>query len=193
VNGYFDPTNPSLENLPNATMNILDMGAGLNYNISGGADNKTTFIIGASVYHFTEPKFSYYQSPGIVDNMRLNGNTAFGMVVTENVSFQLQGNFAMQGTYQEIMMGGIMNWTQSSSNVTELFVVSGGVFYRYGDAVIPVFKVAYQRLALGISYDVNVSTLKEASNLQGGTELTLFYTGNYTDKGVTRKTICPKF
>jgi hypothetical protein len=48
-------------------------------------------------------------------------------------------------------------------------------------------------LAIGVSYDVNVSTLKEASNMQGGAEITLFYTGNYNDKGPAKKTVCPKF
>jgi hypothetical protein len=29
--------------------------------------------------------------------------------------------------------------------------------------------------------------------LQGGYEVTLFYQGNFTDKGIARKTVCPKF
>ena len=49
-------------------------------------------------------------------------------------------------------------------------------------------------MALAVSYDVNISTLKEASNLQGGYEVTLFLSGNYKDKNeVLKKTVCPKF
>ncbi len=193
LNGNFNPVNPSMENLPNATMTIWDLGAGINYNVSGGVDNRVTFIAGVSGYHFTQPKFSYYQKTGITENMRLNANTTLGVVVNDNVSMQLQGNAAMQGTYLEIMGGGLVNWTQTTGNMSNVFVLTGGVFYRYGDAIIPVAKVRYQHLALGVSYDVNLSSLKEASNLQGGAEITLFLIGDFTDKGISRKTICPKF
>jgi len=46
---------------------------------------------------------------------------------------------------------------------------------------------------MAVSYDVNLSSLKEASNMQGGYEVTLFFTGNYSDKGIAKKTVCPKF
>jgi type IX secretion system PorP/SprF family membrane protein len=192
LNGKFNAANPTLENLPAAKMSLWDLGAGINYNTSTGPDNNVAFIAGVSAYHFTQPKFSYYQTSGITENMRLNANVTMNYVVNDNVSFQLHGNYAMQGTYQEIMMGGLANYTRNI-NMTTTLVATGGVFYRYGDAVIPVVKVRYNRLALGISYDVNTSSLKEASNLQGGTEVTLFITGDYTDKGITRKTVCPKY
>jgi type IX secretion system PorP/SprF family membrane protein len=193
LNGKFDPVNPSLENLPNAKITMYDLGAGINYNTSRGANNGTTMVIGASVYHVTQPKFSYYQKPGITENMRMNANAAISSQVTESVVMQLQANYAIQGTYREMMVGGLVNWTQASMGAKDIFILSGGLFYRYGDAVVPVVKVNYMSMAFGLSYDVNVSTLKEASNMQGGVEFTLFYTGNYSDKGVAKKTVCPKF
>ncbi len=193
LNGKFDPANPSLENLPNAQISMFDLGAGINFNTSTGENNATTFVIGASVYHVTQPKFSYYQKPGITENMRMNGNAALSSAVNEEVTIQFQANYASQGTYTELIFGGLMNWTTASLGAKDIFVLSGGLFYRYQDAIIPVVKINYMNLAFGVSYDVNVSTLKEASNMQGGTEFTLFYTGNYNDKGPAKKTVCPKF
>lgn len=192
LGGKFNPANPTYENLPNAKFNIWDLGAGINYNTSSGTDNNVAFIIGASAYHFTQPKFSYYQKAGLTENMRLNGNATLNYVANDLLSFQLHANYAMQGTYQEIMAGGLVNYTKNI-NMETTFVFTAGAFYRYGDAVVPVVKVRYQRIAMGLSYDINVSSLKEASNLQGGTEVTLFITGDYTDKGITRKTVCPKY
>jgi type IX secretion system PorP/SprF family membrane protein len=193
VNGKFDPANPSLENLPNATMSMYDLGAGLNFNTGKSEPNSTTFVLGASVYHVTQPKFSYYQKPGITENMRFNINGGLARSVTDQVTLQFQANYASEGTYTELIFGGLVNWTQSTLGIQDIFILSGGVFYRYQDAIIPVVKVNYKHIAIGVSYDVNVSTLKEASNMQGGTEITLFYTGNYSDKGVAKKTVCPKF
>jgi len=193
IDGSYSPANPSLENLPNAKMDMWDLGAGINFNTSTGEDNKTTYIIGFSAYHVTQPKFSYYSNSHVTENMRLNANGAIGMAINENVNLQLQANYAIQGTYTEALAGALVNVASGTSNVQETLVLSGGLFYRVGDAIIPVVKVRYQRVAMAFSYDVNISTLKDASNMQGGSEFTLFLTGNYTDKGITRKTVCPKF
>jgi len=193
LNGKFDPVNPSMENLPNAKITMYDLGAGVNFNTSTGAGNATTWVIGGAVYHVTQPKFSYYQKPGITENMRINVNGAMSSEITENVALQVQANYALQGTYREILIGGLVNYTQLAMGTSEILKLGFGAFYRYQDAVIPVVRVNYMRLSLGISYDVNVSTLKEASDMQGGVEFTLFYTGNYSDKGIQKKTVCPKF
>jgi type IX secretion system PorP/SprF family membrane protein len=192
LNGKYSPLNPSMENLPNPKMNFWDLGVGLNYNTSFGGDNNTALILGTSVYHITQPKFSYAQTKGLTENMRFNQNATVSSVVNDKVSYQLHENVAMQGTYTEILAGAIFTYTQPIDMETT-FAISVGGFYRYQDAVIPVLKVKYNRMALGVSYDVNTSPLKEASRLQGGAELTLFFTGNYTDKGITRKTVCPKY
>jgi len=193
VNGKYNPANPSMENLPAAKMTLWDLGAGINYNTSSGENNDVTYIVGVSGYHFTQPKFSYYQKSGITQNMRLNGNFTLSSRLSDMISYQLHANYAMQGTYREIMLGGILNWTQHAVGAKDIFIVSGGLFYRYGDAICPVFKMNYTNLSVAVSYDVNVSSLKEASNMQGGFELTVFYNGNFTNKTPDKKTVCPKF
>ncbi|MCW3122059.1 MAG: type secretion system rane protein PorP/SprF [Flavipsychrobacter sp.] len=193
MNGMFNAANPTMESIPNAKMTLWDLGGGVNFNSSRGENNaKVSYIIGASGYHFTQPVISYYHNTKVSENIRWNGNAAISYVFSDNVSVQAQGNYAKQGTYNEIMVGGLLNWTQTKG-MENLFVISGGAYMRLNDALIPVVKMKYKTLAIALSYDVNISTLSTASNLQGGTELTIFFTGNYTDKGITRKTVCPKF
>ena len=50
-----------------------------------------------------------------------------------------------------------------------------GFHYRYGDAVIPSFSMLIKQVQLGLSYDLNVSGLKAATNYQGGFEVSLMY------------------
>lgn len=190
--GRFDPMLPSMENIPNSQMSFWDLGAGVNYNSSTGDGNNISYMIGASGYHFTQPKFSYYQVDGIKQNMRLNANAAAGFNVTESVLIQTQGNVALQGTYREIMAGALISWTRYLTE-QQTFVLTGGAFYRLRDAVIPVIRVKYNSLALGVSYDINTSTLKDASKMAGGAEITLFHTGDFTNKGMAKKMVCPKF
>lgn len=190
--GRFDVNLPSLENIPFAKMSFWDLGAGINYNTSMGPDNNVTCVVGFSGYHFTQPKFSYYQVEGITQNMRFNGNAAMGFNVTESILAQMHVNAAFQGTYKEIVAGGLISWTKELAEMKS-FALTGGAFYRMADAVIPVIRVKYNSLAIGVSYDVNVSTLKAASNMNGGFEVTLFHTGDFTNKGMAKKMVCPKF
>ncbi len=193
-NGHFDPGNPSLENLPYAKMNLWDVGAGVNFNTSTGKENAVTYVIGVSGYHFTQPNFSYYKIPDMTQNIRWNGNIGMSFNMTDDIAFMMQGNYAQQGTYSEILIGGLLSWTAASEGADQIFILSGGAFYRYDDAIIPVVKVKYKNMALGMSYDVNVSSLKDASRMAGGYEVTLFITGKYADKsGLGKKTVCPRF
>lgn len=193
LNGQFDWHNPSYENITNAKMTMWDMGAGINYNTSSGENNNITYMVGVSGYHFTQPRFAYMPNSNLNQNIRLNGNFAVGFSVNEDILMQAYVNYARQGTFQEIMSGGMLNWTRMANRNKPEFTLCFGAFYRYNDAVIPVMKVKYKNMAIAASYDVNVSTLKPASNMQGAYEVTVFYSGNYSYKGIQKKTVCPKF
>ncbi len=193
VGGIFNPLNPSNDNLPEARMSMSDVGAGINYNFSGGASHEATYMFGASCYHFTQPLFSYYKTYNFKQNIRWNLNGAMARELTENIVLQLHANFAQQGSYSEIIGGALAGWRQFKAFAEPEFEIYAGVFYRYNDAIIPVIKLRYKHAAFGVSYDINTSTLKEGSNMQGGLELSAFLTGNYPPGRGYKKTVCPRF
>ena len=193
-NGFYDPSNPSMENITNAKMSMWDLGAGLNYNTSAGVNNSVTYIIGVSAYHITQPHFSYYPKADITENLRLNLNGAVGFDVNPDISTQIQLNYAQQGSYSEAIAGALFTYAQTNLTAKPLYAFTLGLLYRYQDAIIPVVRLKYKNSGVGLSYDVNVSTLKEASNLHGGYELTLFISSDFHNRpGVLKKTVCPKF
>ena len=51
--------------------------------------------------------------------------------------------------------------------------VAVGAHYRVGDAIIPSMWLEVGNFALGVSYDVNISNLRTASNARGGMEISL--------------------
>ncbi len=193
INNLFNENNPSLENIKVSKMSMWDLDAGINFNSSAGTGNNVTYILGVSGYHLTQPKFSYNNVAGLTENMRYNVNGALGFGVEEAFAVQVYGNYAMQGTYTEIMGGALFTYTQKGTEHM-LYALTGGLFYRVGDAVIPVVKMKYKSTSIGFSYDVNISNLQPASKLRGGYELTFSVAGDFYDKsGVLRKTVCPKF
>ena len=64
----------------------------------------------------------------------------------------------------------------------------------FQDAVIPYVGMDYGSFNLGISYDVNVSGFKVASQTQGGFEISLIYIFKKpTDSGTKNEVQCPRF
>jgi len=58
--------------------------------------------------------------------------------------------------------------------IKETAILFGG-HYRTGDAFIPSVMIEMANYAIGISYDVNISSLKTVSSGKGGVEIVLRY------------------
>lgn len=190
----FDPGNPTGENLPNPKVAQMDFGAGINYTSNVGADNKTNYSIGVAGYHLTRPENNFFGSnAGVRQDFRWNVNVSSNWLINETWSAQAQGNFMLQGKYNETMVGGLVGRTNAASGSEDVLVFYAGLMYRVSDAVIPVVKIDYNDLTFGMSYDMNVSKLRAASNIRGGFELSLIKTGLLSDpqRGFS-STVCPK-
>jgi hypothetical protein len=75
-----------------------------------------------------------------------------------------------------------------------LYVVHGGVFLRWNDALIPVIKIDRSGFSFAFSYDANISKLRPASMGRGGFELSLSYIGfSKQDKSTLNSILCPRF
>ncbi len=87
--------------------------------------------------------------------------------------------YLQQGPLNEISAGGMIRHTiKEESKYTGLMketAVLLGAYYRVGDAFIPSFMFEMASFAVGISYDVNMSSLKEATNGAGGFEISFKY------------------
>jgi hypothetical protein len=93
------------------------------------------------------------------------------------------------------MLGGAWSYNltseESTRNPTNLYLGLWARFSNLTDAIIPYAGLDIGSFTFGMSYDVNVSSLKPASQGQGGFEISLIYIKKPSDG---RKTIpCPKF
>ncbi|RYG43948.1 MAG: type IX secretion system membrane protein PorP/SprF, partial [Chitinophagaceae bacterium] len=65
-----------------------------------------------------------------------------------------------------------------------------GSWMRLNDAIIPYIGLEFGGLRIGASYDVNISSLKAATNNRGGSEISIIYIKKPAEmKGIP----CPKF
>ncbi|RYD56603.1 MAG: type IX secretion system membrane protein PorP/SprF [Sphingobacteriales bacterium] len=192
-NNAFDPSASSGEQNLNSNINQWDLGAGISYSSNTGINNQTNYFFGVSGYHFTKPRSSYFNNENIRIGMKINVTAGVSAPIGENYSVQAYINYANQAPYSELIGGGLFGWHKKAyEGEGIIFGIYGGVFYRLNDAVVPTVKVKIKEYAIGLSYDVSVSSLSKISNMQGGYELTLFKTGLFKDPNRQRsKTICP--
>lgn len=191
--GSFNSGNPSGERLPESRLQNWDLGAGISFNSNFMENDEITYFVGVSGYHFTRPRRSFYaENEDLRLDMKWNASAGISWHLDDQFGVQFHGNYATQGPYSELILGGLLIWERIRERTDEPTIsVSGGVFYRLNDAIIPVVKLDYKRYSFSMSYDVTASKLKTASNGQGGFELTVSKTGFFHEE--ESRTNCPKF
>ncbi|HEU4719474.1 MAG TPA: PorP/SprF family type IX secretion system membrane protein [Bacteroidia bacterium] len=181
----YNATLPSGEPAAGATVSYADFGGGLDWNFDNrsGAKNVTDnhdqkINFGIALYHIGEPKYAFYSASQEKLFMRYSVHgSALLSVPNSNIAFAPAFMYEMQGPSKELYAGSLLRFSLSQDSKYTGFkqgaAISFGGFLRAKDAVAAVMLLEYSHYALGISYDVNVSGLKTASNSRGGIEIAL--------------------
>lgn len=172
VGGSYSQLNPTNQTFTRTSLTYFDAAFGLNMS-SQISIAKAYF--GVAYFHFTQPKVAFNE----INDIRLNKKLVFNMGVNTPVSdyddMIVYGDLFFQGGNKQFQ-GGAMYFHHFWDVAEEDGVGLGfGGFYRWSDAFIPVVKLNWYKMSLGLTYDVNVSKLKAASTYRGGVEITLSY------------------
>ena len=89
-----------------------------------------------------------------------------------------------QSTASELVFGGALELSASTDETKPVNVYIGAWARtnNVSDALIPYVGLDYGSFNLGMSYDVNISGFKVASQSQGGIEISLIYIFKKTDR-----------
>ncbi len=194
-NGQFDPSAPSGEPMPIRNYSLWDLGAGISFHSTSGAEahRALSYYLGISGYHLTQPRTSFLQNELIRLGIKWNLGAGMSKAISDQTHVQFHLNYAQhKGLYQELIFGGLFGWDRPSFAGESAFSLSGGLFCRLEDALIPTVKTRFGDYSITLSYDLNVSGLRTASQYRGGMEITAMKTGLFRSAHYQRaKTICP--
>ncbi len=183
-NGFTGQSGEVLNNGNN--QNYLDMNAGLLF--SGSSNGYNNYYLGVSMYHINKPKVSFKdQNWYLTGRVTVHGGGSFPIsdVLGVHTSFIHQ----MQNKASETMLGAALSMN-ASGDVDAPTNVYLGSWMRLNDAIIPYIGLEFGGLRIGASYDVNISSLKAATNNRGGSEISIIYIKKPAEmKGIP----CPKF
>jgi len=173
--GTYNGTLPTGENGDGERLTYIDLNVGITWNTRIGIFEPEA---GAGLLHLNSPKESFYNN----DN-RKPLQTVMHAKLKTNIGEELfvePALFMMAGRKASDMIIGARAGIQTISSATSIREVHAGIFVRNGiglntDALIVNIGMIRRNLQLGISYDLNVSPLSEASGSRGAFELTLIY------------------
>ena len=185
--GFTGVTNEIFDN-NQVNVKYFDLNAGVLYN--GTTNGYNNFYLGASMYHINRPKESF-QGGQYYLAARTTIQAGGKIPVGQYNYLHFSANHSMQAGAHNTMIGGAysMNVNNDRDNPTNFYI---GSWFRFGDAIIPYVGLEFGEFQLGLTYDVNVSSLKPASNVRGGAEISLIYIKKPSDPNA-KKLNCPKF
>lgn len=194
TSGGYDPLALSGENLNNTVLQNYDLGAGMSLNSSVGPANNVNYYIGVAAYHLNKPKESFKEYDELIRlSTKWMANMGVKANFTDQYALTMHFNYTAQGQYRELMAGGLASW-RTNPEFNTSFAIYGGLFLRLNDAIIPTVKLDYNNYSVTVSYDINTSSLRPASNGIGGFELSLFVRGNYAKSSQYGSQMnCPRF
>jgi type IX secretion system PorP/SprF family membrane protein len=173
VNGAYSATNPTRQRLPSSNVTYMDAGAGLTYSNVFGYD--TRYYVGVALFHFNQPRVAFDNANDMRLNQKVMVNAGLSALTGDKDRVILYGDYFSQGGYHQAQGGVMYRHTLLEEDDDYGVSLSLGGFYRWNDAVVPVVKLDYYNLAVGLTYDVNLSKLTKASGARGGFELTVSY------------------
>jgi type IX secretion system PorP/SprF family membrane protein len=180
----YDPNLATGESLTNTSVTYADAGAGVVWTYNNTSDaalitdnHDLKFNFGASVFHVNQPAYSFYNDgEKLYVKYVVHGNALLSIPAT-NMAFVPSFFYTRQGPEQEIYAGTLLRYKlKQDSKYTgrkKGAALSVGAFFRAGDGLAAATLLEYSNYAIGISYDVNTSTLHTASSFRGGMEITL--------------------
>jgi len=167
----------------------FDVNAGLLYTTS--STDKNNLYAGVSLYHINRPKQNFTTNSFYLLNPRATFHAGGYFPTGETTTLHISALYSTQAKAHETLLGGAMQFDVADESVTDNPVsFYAGSWIRLGDALIPYIGLEYNSFRFGLTYDINVSDLKTASQSRGGVEVSLIYIAKPAgSKGVP----CPKF
>ncbi len=190
--GFFDAGVPTSAVFNTNSISYLDLQAGLNY--AYFPSDKVYMNAGFSVQHLNRPKESFFDAVSGYDNRlapRYIGFVNGSFKVNDQVIINPMAYYTNQAGASELVGGLNADYNLSGDGNIQLI---GGIYYRTGDAVIPMLGFQWKMLRISFTYDVTVSTLSNYNNARGAVEFSIINEGFYSQYDGSRKqSWCPTF
>jgi type IX secretion system PorP/SprF family membrane protein len=164
-------------NLPSGEAGLVNMkpwfsaSAGLVYSITS---EKTNFDIGAAGFHLNTPKQTFLLDKNQRLAMRRVAHANFETFLKQDLVLNVNTIYQYQDEAHYYSFGaGLGYYVPNNPDI----LLNAGIWYWSRNAIIPYVGFMYKDFQVGLSYDVTISKLREATNKPKTFELSLILRG----------------
>jgi len=185
--------NSELENNESYASNSIiypQIQAGLNWQFK--YSEKLNFNAGFSMFNLNSPKESFYTDSDNRLNTRFTINAGSDIKYDEKITIRPAILLSGQTKATEFILGSDIGYKVKDVPLLKVEALFG-IYYRSSDALILIPGLQYNNYRFGISYDVNLSSLRAASKGHGAIEISIIYIFNQNPKlGIKRNLPCKR-
>jgi len=186
------------ENFLNDNYMFWDVSTGLMYYMQFDENKRTNVYGGIALSHINRPNQAFIGGTSERLYQKITAHVGSTLQIGDNVDIIPGMLMHFMGPSKQIVPGFNARFIfDQSSDTYKAFQV--GIWTRFNnsiessfayDALFPTLRFDFNQFSAGVSYDLNMSSLKTASSGRGGIEVSLMYTH---DSGKKRQQGCPKF
>lgn len=175
------------EELQNSKFAFFDIGLGIsNYTV---LDQNSAFLVGLSSFHLNSPEQSLTSTGDASLSPKYIIHSTYYTSVSSKINILPTIYASSQNQDKEFIIGSGVIYKLSDE-----IDLKSGVYNRVKDAFFVTLGIQKENLEAIISYDINTSTLVNASNAMGGFEFSVSYGWSITkEKNEKEQKICPKY
>ena len=156
------------ENLQNPKFLFFDIGLGLsNYKI---LNSNSALLLGISYFHINKPRQSLVSNNQVLLKPKYILHSTYYTAISSQINISPTLYSSSQDQAKEFIIG-----TDFIYKLNDEFNFISGIYSRINDAFFLTIGVQKAKVEAIISYDINTSTLANASNFLGGVEFSISY------------------
>lgn len=180
----FDPTKSTVDQGMDEAVTFFDLSVGANYYYSAKND-RTKGFIGGAMMHANTPTVSFLNNEEEKIERKYVINGSLKNYFGRNYVYALNPSFiyAFQGKSYNLIYGVdfefILNKGSRSTGAYKHTSIAFGIYHRWSQAFMPMFKLNKAGFSLCASYDMEVGNVTRVTNGQGGMEISLQYRVGY--------------
>lgn len=188
-NGFiFDPSLSNNENFNVSQFTYTDLAFGGLYTQKISSNFSASFAFG--LYNLLNNQVSFFDNGASTKENRIAITAQAKYIASHKIEILPSIIWSAQNTYRETIIGGRLKYNTENAAVTAIY---GGVYGRAKDALNLVAGMDYRKWYGGLSYDLNLSSLRVASNVRGGIEVVLVYKISKFHTKFKQHKSCPVF
>jgi type IX secretion system PorP/SprF family membrane protein len=176
------------QNLPHGEPALANMkpylssSAGFLYSITGTQSN---FDIGAAAFHLNKPKQTFLEDPFQFIPLRYAIHTNFETYLNDVFILNTNAIYQRQAATNYFSVGGALGYYLTNEYFGEADILMNvGLWYWSNNALVPYLGFSYKEFQVGLSYDITISKLRQATPRPKTFEISLILRGNKKNEGV---------